>query len=62
MLQGSSAQHYLPIPVTSTRLEPAQDNTLSYTQYLDLVKIQIGYAKDIHDTLMCAAQNISPTE
>lgn len=36
----------------------AQENVLTYTQYLDLVKTQITYAKEIHDTLLMAAQNI----
>ncbi|XP_055607909.1 mediator of RNA polymerase II transcription subunit 29 [Uranotaenia lowii] len=62
MQQGASSQQYLPIPVAPTQPNPAESNALSYSQYLDVVKIQIGYAKDIHDTLICAAQNISPSE
>ncbi|EDS30565.1 intersex [Culex quinquefasciatus] len=62
MQQGASSQQYLPIPVAPTQPNPAETNALSYSQYLDVVKIQIGYAKDIHDTLICAAQNISPSE
>lgn len=62
MQQGASSQQYLPIPVAPTQPNPAETNVLSYSQYLDVVKIQIGYAKDIHDTLICAAQNISPSE
>ncbi|XP_055542462.1 mediator of RNA polymerase II transcription subunit 29 [Wyeomyia smithii] len=62
MQQGTSSQQYLPIPVAPTQPNPAETNALSYSQYLDVVKIQIGYAKDIHDTLICAAQNISPSE
>ena len=64
MQQGTSSQQYLPIPVQPTRLEPtpAENNALSYTQYMELVKMQISYAKDIHDTLICAAQNISPSD
>ncbi|XP_058822152.1 mediator of RNA polymerase II transcription subunit 29 [Topomyia yanbarensis] len=62
MQQGASSQQYLPIPVAPTQPNPAETNALSYSQYLDVVKIQIGYAKDIHDTLICAAANISPAE
>ncbi|XP_062716775.1 mediator of RNA polymerase II transcription subunit 29 isoform X2 [Aedes albopictus] len=62
MQQGASSQQYLPIPVAPTQPNPAETNALSYGQYLDVVKIQIGYAKDIHDTLICAAQNICPSE
>lgn len=39
-----------------------QDTQLTYPQYLNTVRLQISYAKDIHDTLVAAAQNISPTE
>lgn len=62
MQQGTSSQQYFPIPVAPTQPNPAETNALSYNQYLDVVKIQIGYAKDIHDTLICAAQNICPSE
>ncbi|XP_058448100.1 mediator of RNA polymerase II transcription subunit 29 [Malaya genurostris] len=61
MQQGASSQQYLPIPVAPTP-NPAETNALSYSQYLDVVKIQIGYAKDIHDTLICAAANMQPSE
>lgn len=61
--QSTSSQNYLSIPVSSTRMEPApNENALSYPQYLSTVRSQIAYAKDIHDTLICAAQNISPSE
>ncbi|XP_037052415.1 mediator of RNA polymerase II transcription subunit 29 [Bradysia coprophila] len=58
MQQGSSSQRYLPVPVASTRIEPIMpptDGPISYSQYLSLVRTQIAYAKDIHDTLICAA-------
>uniref|UniRef100_U5ENQ5 Mediator of RNA polymerase II transcription subunit 29 n=1 Tax=Corethrella appendiculata TaxID=1370023 RepID=U5ENQ5_9DIPT len=65
MQQAANSHQYLPIGITATRLEPIppeSGNTLSFTQYLDLVKMQINYTKDIHDTLICAPQNISPSE
>lgn len=64
MQQSASSQRYLPVPVASTRIEPMppSDGPISYLQYLSTVRTQIAYAKDIHDTLICAAQNISPSE
>ncbi|EAT37825.1 AAEL010217-PB [Aedes aegypti] len=62
MQQGASSQQYLPIPVAPTQPNPAETNALSYSQYLDVVKIQTSYAKDIHHILICAAQNICPSE
>ncbi|CAG9567950.1 unnamed protein product [Danaus chrysippus] len=63
--QAQSAAHYLPLTVIPSRLDSGpttQETTLSYPQYLNTVRLQISYAKDIHDTLVAAAQNISPTE
>lgn len=62
--QNSASQRYLPSTVMTTRIEPipTNENALSYPQYLSTVRTQIAYAKDIHDTLICAAQNISPSE
>lgn len=66
MQQSSSSQRYLPVHVASTRMEPlpmnVNDGPIAYPQYLSTVRTQIGYAKDIHDTLICAAQNISLSE
>ncbi|NP_001037105.1 mediator of RNA polymerase II transcription subunit 29 [Bombyx mori] len=63
--QAQSAAHYLPLSVIASRLDSGpttQETTLSYPQYLKTVGLQISYAKDIHDTLVAAAQNISPPE
>lgn len=63
--QSSSAQRYLPVSVMQTRIEPlpaSESGPISYMQYLQTVRMQISYAKNIHDTLICAAQNISPSE
>lgn len=65
MQQNSSAQRYLPAHVASTRVEPlapTENGPIAYPQYLQIVRTQIAYAKDIHDTLICAAQNIAPSE
>lgn len=62
--QNSTSQRYLPSTVMATRAEPIPDNenALSYPQYLSTIRQQIVYAKDIHDTLICAAQNIAPSD
>lgn len=65
MQQSASSQRYLPLHVNTTRFEsclPMESGQISYPQYLSTVRHQITYAKDIHDTLICAAQNISPAE
>lgn len=65
MQQSSSAQRYMPVTVNPTRIEAMPDSEngpISYPQYLQTVRNQISYAKDIHDTLICAAQNISSCE
>ncbi|XP_063233783.1 mediator of RNA polymerase II transcription subunit 29 [Bacillus rossius redtenbacheri] len=65
MNQGSSSQRYLPSAVVPTRTEPlpGQDQaTLTYPQYLGTVRSQVAYAKEVHDTLVAAAQNITPSE
>ncbi|KAG5666716.1 hypothetical protein PVAND_014730 [Polypedilum vanderplanki] len=56
--QANASQVYLPVPVVPRNENIAQENALTYTQYLELVKTQITYAKEIHDTLLMAAQNI----
>lgn len=58
--QASNAQVYLPVPVVPQKNEsiPQENATLSYGQFLELVNTQITYAKDVHDTLVMAAQNI----
>ncbi|XP_054271472.1 mediator of RNA polymerase II transcription subunit 29 [Macrosteles quadrilineatus] len=63
--QGTSSQRYLPLAVAPTRTEPIpnQDmSTLTYPQYLATVRAQVMYAKEIHDMLLAAAQNITATE
>ncbi|XP_049876693.1 mediator of RNA polymerase II transcription subunit 29-like [Pectinophora gossypiella] len=62
--QAQSASHYLPLTVIPSRLDSGstQETTLSYPAYLNTVRLQISYAKDIHDLLVAAAQNIAPTE
>lgn len=65
MQQSGAAQRYLPVPVALTRIEPlptSENGLISYPQYLSTVRLQISYAKDIHDTLICAAQNISAND
>lgn len=62
--QNTSLHRYLPATVIATRVEPcpSNENALAYPQYLSSVRQQIAYAKDLHDTLICAAKNITPNE
>ena len=66
MQQNSCSQRYLPVPVAATRIEPlapSENGFISYPQYLSTVRTQISYVKDIQNTLLMAAQNItSPSE
>lgn len=55
--QASYAQVYMPVPVVPLKNE-GQDNSLNYLEFLQLVKTQMTYSKDVHDTLVMAAQNI----
>lgn len=62
--QNTALQRYLPTTVVPTRVEPCpnNENALAYPQYLTAVRQQIAYAKDLHDTLVCAAKNTTTTE
>ncbi|KAF5304426.1 hypothetical protein FQR65_LT07956 [Abscondita terminalis] len=62
--QGESSNRYLQLPVAPTRNENLgiPDNTLTYPQFLSTVNAQIAFTKEIHDTLVAAAQNISPSD
>ena len=63
LTQGASSQRYLPLNVLPTRTEPApgQDGLL-YPQYLNTVRAQMAFAKQVHDALMVAVQNLSAIE
>lgn len=62
--QCESSNRYLHLPVAPTRNESIgmPDNTLTYPQYLATANAQVAYTKEIHDTLVAAAQNISPSD
>lgn len=64
--QSSSAQRYLPLQVATTRMDSVpgmpDTGTLTYPQFLATVSAQVAYTKEIHDTLVAAAQNISPSD
>lgn len=64
LTQAESSNRYLNLAVAPTRSENIglPDNTLTYPQYLATVSAQVAYAKDIHNTLVAAAQNISPSD
>lgn len=57
--QCKSSQHYLGLQVNTTRLDPIPEGqVLSYPQYLNTVKSQISYAREIQDMLLFASQNL----
>lgn len=43
-------------------LSGMQDGTLTYPQFLATASAQVAYTKEVHDTLVAAAQNISPSD
>ncbi|XP_066159119.1 mediator of RNA polymerase II transcription subunit 29-like [Euwallacea fornicatus] len=62
--QAESSNRYLNVPVIPMRSEPMgmNENSLTYPQFLATVGAQVTYTKEIHETLLAAAQNISPSE
>jgi len=52
--QGSMSQQNLSVPVSQTKME----GSVSYPQYVSTVINQISYAKEVHDALADAAQNM----
>lgn len=61
--QQESAHRYFNLPVHPTRSESIiNDNTLTYPQFLTTASAQVAYTKEIHDTLIAAAQNITPSD
>ncbi|RZC41488.1 Med29 domain containing protein [Asbolus verrucosus] len=62
--QAESSNRYLHIPVAASRNEnmAINENMLTYPQFLATASAQVSYAKEIHDTLVAAAQNISPSD
>ncbi|KDR15695.1 mediator of RNA polymerase II transcription subunit 29 [Zootermopsis nevadensis] len=65
LAQGAASQRYLSLPVALTRTDPLPNQegaALTYPQYLATVRSQVGFAKEVHDMLMGAAQNVSSGE
>lgn len=62
LTQAESSNRYLHLPVCPTRNENIglADNALTYPQYLATASAQVAYTKEMHNTLISAAQNISP--
>ncbi|KAJ8925036.1 hypothetical protein NQ315_001207 [Exocentrus adspersus] len=62
--QQESSNRFLHLPVATTRSESLglNDTTLTYPQFLATASAQVSYTKEIHDTLVAAAQNISPSD
>ncbi|XP_011302283.1 mediator of RNA polymerase II transcription subunit 29 [Fopius arisanus] len=60
--QHASSVRYLPMPVVPTRVEPVSTQegpALTYPQFLMTVKAQVGFFREVHDTLVTAAHVIS---
>ncbi|XP_050301075.1 mediator of RNA polymerase II transcription subunit 29 [Anthonomus grandis grandis] len=64
LTQAESSNRYLNLPVNPNRSENIgmNENSLTYQQFLATVGSQVSYTKEIHETLLAAAQNISPSE
>ncbi|XP_023706449.1 mediator of RNA polymerase II transcription subunit 29 [Cryptotermes secundus] len=65
LTQGAASQRYLPLPVALTRTDPLPNQegaALTYPQYLNTVRAQVSFAKEVHDMLDSAAQNVAPGE
>ena len=65
MNQNLSSQRYLSLSVTPTRIEPIPNQelvSLTYPQYLNTVRTQVSFAKEMHGMLLAAAQNITTSE
>ncbi|KAL3284656.1 hypothetical protein HHI36_018810 [Cryptolaemus montrouzieri] len=64
--QAESSNRYLNLTVSvgPPRNEnmSLNDNTLTYPQFLSTAVSQVAFTKEIHDTLVAAAQNISPSD
>jgi len=53
--QNNQSAKYLPVPITSSKTE----SSMTYPEFINLVKGQIAYAKDIHGALSDASQRLS---
>ncbi|XP_043918062.1 mediator of RNA polymerase II transcription subunit 29 isoform X2 [Protopterus annectens] len=53
-----SAKHSPNLVPTATKPDAVQAESLSYTQYLSMIKSQIACAKDIHNALLECSQKI----
>ncbi|KAK9887016.1 hypothetical protein WA026_019943 [Henosepilachna vigintioctopunctata] len=64
--QAESSNRYLNLSVSvgPPRNENLNlnDSTLTYPQFLATANSQVAFTKEIHDTLVAAAQNISPSD
>ncbi|XP_067138076.1 mediator of RNA polymerase II transcription subunit 29 [Centruroides vittatus] len=62
LLQRDS-QQYLPLPVSSNKIDsapaPTQDGTLSYSQYLSTIKSQVSFATAVQEILAEGARKIT---
>ncbi|XP_032811854.1 mediator of RNA polymerase II transcription subunit 29-like [Petromyzon marinus] len=54
-----SGKHSPSLVPTATKLDATQADSLSYGQYLAMIKSQISCAKDIHNSLLECARRIS---
>lgn len=54
-----SAKHSPNLVPTATKPDTVQTESMSYTQYLGMIKSQISCAKDIHNALLECSKKIS---
>ena len=54
-----SAKHSPNLVPTATKPDTVQNESLSYSQYLGMIKSQISCAKDIHNALLECSKKIA---
>ncbi|XP_065346822.1 mediator of RNA polymerase II transcription subunit 29 [Cloeon dipterum] len=64
--QGTSSHKYLPLQVSLSRTEAGmvtpQQDSISYSQFLNTAKLQVGYARELHDAFQAAIQALNSSE
>lgn len=62
-IQTRDSNNYLPFLVSKDiKPDPNQETTLSYPQYLSVIKKQVNFAKTIYDILSEGAKQIKQSE
>jgi len=67
-IQTRDSNTYIPFQISKeyqtdlTQAGMLQDNSISYTQYLSIIKKQVNYAKSVYDILQEAVKQIRQTD